>query len=303
MGACKCNVGLGNTGIPGCVPIQSVTSSLIMVPIKANDGTFNRIDLTALPVWSTLVNETDASKRWFPLPAFENVEQPKADSQFEEAASGKMAFLRQGKRSFTGELWEGDSSPQFLGKLEDARCVEFGIFVVDTDGNLIGSDKGDGFLYPIPIDNASWDPKWAPTTDATVQKIMLSFDWNRLFKEKTIAMITSEEANQDFTELEGLLDVLFTNVVGGALQTTLTAKFCYGTAVNKLAFGGATNTADWALENLTTPAAPFAPDSVVELPAGSGNYTLAHALGILAGNDYSVTVTKTGFSGSVETQA
>lgn len=302
MGACKCNLGLGNTGIPGCVPIQAVTSSLIMVPLKANDGTFNRIDLATYPTWSDLVNEANASKRWFPLPPFENVEQPKADSLFEEASSGKMAFLRQGKRSFVGELWEGDSSPQFLGKLEDARCVEFGIFVVDVEGNLVGSDKGDGFLYPIPVDNASWDPKWAPSTDATVQKIMLGFDWNRLFDESTLAMITAEEAGQNFTELEGLIDVLFTNVVGGVLQTTMTAKFCYGTASNKIIYGGADQTADWSILNDTT-GLPVTVDAVAELPVGSGNYQLDHAVGIVAGNDYTVTVTKDGFSGSFSTTA
>ena len=74
MAGCNCNAGLGNTGRPGCVPIQSVTSKLIMVPLNANDGTLNGIDLSApLPTWNSLVNEADASKRWFPLPAFENV--------------------------------------------------------------------------------------------------------------------------------------------------------------------------------------------------------------------------------------
>jgi hypothetical protein len=274
-----------------------------MVQIKATDGSFNRIDLATFPNWNDLVNEADPSKRWFPLPHFENVEQPKADSQFEEAASGKMAFLRQGKRSFAGELWEGDSSPQFLGKLQEARCVEFGIFVVDVDGNLIGSDKGDGFLYPIPVDNASWDPKWAPSTDTTVQKIMIGFDWDRLFDESTLAMITASEAGQNFTELEGLIDVLFTSITGAVATTTMTAKFCYGTAANKLPFTGATNSADWEIENITVPAAPFAPDSVVEAPAGSGIYTLAHAVGIAAGNTYKVTVKKEGFSGSFEATA
>jgi len=300
--ACKCNVGLSNTGIPGCVPIQSVTSSLILVPIKANDGTFNRIDLNNLPTWSDLTNEADASKRWFPLPAFENVEQPKADSQFEEAASGKKAFLRQGKRSFTGELWEGDSSPQFLGKLEEARCVKFGIFVIDVEGNLIGSEKGDGFLYPIAVDNASWDPKWAPSTDATVQKIMLGFDWDRLFDEATLSMITSDEAGINFTELEGLIDVIFTNVVPGVLETSLTAKFCYGTAINKLAYGGADQTIDWAIVNDTQVTA-FNPDAVLESPVGSGNYTLAHATQIAPADAYTINVAKTGFSGTVSTVA
>lgn len=300
--SCKCNVGLGNTGIPGCVPIQSVTSSLIMVQLKANDGSENRIDLSSLPTWSDLINEVDASKRWFPLPSFENVEQPKADSQFEEAASGKMAFLRQGKRSFTGELWEGDSSPQFLGKLEEARCVKFGVYVVDVEGNLIGSNKGDGYLYPIPVDNASWDPKWSPATDSTVQKIMLSFDWDRLFDESTLEQITASEAGQNFTELEGLLDVLFTNIVPGTTSTTFTAKFCYGTAITKLAYGGATAVADWSIYNDTT-SSSVTVDAVTETPANSGNYQLDHAAGIASTNAYTVSTSKDGFIGEFATTA
>ena len=123
---CNCNAGLSNTGKPGCLPIQSVTSGLIMVPLNAADGTANFIDLTAaLPTWSDLINEADASKRWFPLQGFENVELPKADTIFEEANSGRMVFIRQGKRSFAGELW--GETPTFYGKLSNNRCVDFGI--------------------------------------------------------------------------------------------------------------------------------------------------------------------------------
>jgi len=99
------------------------------VPLQDNAGAYNRIDLATLPTWSALINDTDPSQRWYPLPAFENVELPKADTVFEEANSGRMAYLRQGKRSFTGELWAYDSTPQFLGKLSSGRCVEFGVYV------------------------------------------------------------------------------------------------------------------------------------------------------------------------------
>jgi hypothetical protein len=171
-------MGLSNTGRPNCLPLQSVTSKLILVPLQDNAGAYNRIDLTTLPVWDNLINDPDVSQRWYPLPTFENVELPKADTIFEEANSGRMAYLRQGKRSFAGELWAYDSTPQFLGKLSSGRCVEFGIFVVDINGSLIGSKVGN-FLYPIPVDNQSWNPTLMFATDSTIQKIMLAFDWNR----------------------------------------------------------------------------------------------------------------------------
>jgi hypothetical protein len=63
-----------------------------MVPLKTSAGTLNGLDLTApIPVWNDLINQDDASARWFPLPQFENVELPKADSQFEEANKEREA--------------------------------------------------------------------------------------------------------------------------------------------------------------------------------------------------------------------
>jgi hypothetical protein len=295
MAGCNCNAGLGNTGRPGCVPIQSVTSKLIMVPLNANDGTLNGIDLSApLPTWNSLVNEPDASKRWFPLPAFENVELPKAESQFEEANSGRMAFLREGKRSFTGELWGEDSTPTLLGKMKAGRCVNFGVYVVDVTGNLIGSKVG-GYLYPIPVDNQSWNPTFMFATDSTVQKIMLTFDFDRLFDDSTMYMITATEANLDFNTLTGLIDVNLVETSSSATQVVLEATFDYGTALNPILLQGVTSTSDWEIFDVTNQLSLGSPTAVSELPAGT--YTLLKSLTV--GDTYTVSVVKDGFTGSV----
>ncbi len=296
MAGCNCNAGLGNTGRPGCVPIQSVTSKLIMVPLNANDGSLNGIDLSApLPTWNSLVNEPDASKRWFPLPAFENVELPKAESQFEEANSGRMAFLREGKRSFSGELWGEDSTPTLLGKMKAGRCVNFGVYVVDVTGNLIGS-KVNGYLYPIPVDNQSWNPTFMFATDSTVQKIMLTFDFDRLFDDSTMYMITATEANLDFNTLTGLIDVnLAVASQVTTVSVTLDATFDYGTALNPILLQGVTSTSDWEIFDVTNQLSLGSPTGVSESPAGT--YTLLKAF--VSGDDYTVSVVKDGFTGSV----
>jgi hypothetical protein len=296
MAGCNCNAGLGNTGRPGCVPIQSVTSKLIMVPLNANDGTLNGIDLsTSLPNWNNLVNEADASKRWFPLPAFENVELPKAESQFEEANSGRMAFLREGKRSFSGELWGEDSTPTLLGKMKAGRCVNFGVYVVDVTGNLIGS-KVNGYLYPIPVDNQSWNPTFMFATDSTVQKIMLTFDFDRLFDDSTMYMITATEANLDFNTLTGLIDVnLAVASQVTTVSVTLEATFDYGTALNPILLQGVTGLTDWSIYDITNQVAFGNPTGVSESPAGT--YTLLKTF--VSGDDYTVSVVKDGFTGSV----
>jgi len=288
---CNCNAGLSNTGRPNCVPIQSVTTKLIMVPLTANDGIKNYIDLTSpLPTWNDLVNEDDASKRWFPLPVFENVELPKADSQFEEANSGRMVFLRQGKRSFSGELWAEDSSPTLLSKLQNNRCVDFGVYIIDTAGNLVGSKVNDA-LYPIPVDNPSFDPKYMFATDSTTSKIMVAFDFDRLFDEGTMYMITASEAGVDFNDLNGLLDVNFNNNVVTAGQLVSDLALDYGTALNAIKYTGAV-AADFAI-TINGVAGTFT--SVLEGP--DGTYTFAFS-GSTTGDDIVISVDKDGYVGS-----
>ena len=296
---CNCASGLSNTGRPNCVSLQSVTSKLIMVPLVANDGTPNFIDLSApLPTWADLINEADASKRWFPLPNFENVELPKADSQFEEANSGRMVFLRQGKRSFAGELWAEDSTPTLLGKLQNNRCVDFGVYIVDVTGNLVGS-KVNGALYPIAVDNPSFNPTFTFATDSTTQKIMLGFDFDRLFDESTMYMITPTEAGVNFNDLNGLVDVNLINDSISTTDVTFDAVLDYGTALNPIKFTGAVS-ADFALYNNTT-AATVSITVVENLPA-EGNYT-ATFTAQTAGDLLILSVDKAGFDGELNLTA
>lgn len=293
---CNCDMGLSNSGVPTCVPIQSVTSTLIMVPLKSNAGVDNAIDLSvAVPTWSTLVNQSDASQRWFPLPQFENVELPKADSQFEEANSGRKAFLRQGVRSFSGELWADDSSPTLLSKLQNNRCVEFGVYIVDVNGNLVGSKVGDK-LYPIAVDNPSFDPKYMFATDSTISKIMVGFDFYRLFDEGTMYMITPEEAGINFNDLEGLIDVNFADLTQVAnTSVTFNSEFDYGTAYNPIKFKGLVET-DFALYNNTTSTSETIGSANENLPL-EGNYTIGFTF--VSAESYTLSISKDGYDGEV----
>lgn len=302
MAGCNCDMGLGNTGRPNCVPIQSVTSKLILVPLYDVFGNKNRIELNDgfLDYNLEFINASEPSQRWFPLPEFENVEMPKADAQFEESNSGRMVFLRQGKRSFTGELWADDSSPQLLGKLQMNRCVDFGVFIVDVNGNLIGSQaEGDipNYLYPIPVDNPSWNPTLQFATDSTTQKIVVAFDFDRNFDESTLYMLTSAEAGQDILALSGLVDVNFYNFDQPSLtQLDFSAWLTYGTASSKIKFTGA-NISDFQLVDNNT-GSTIALDSISEDLANKGNYELFLDGTMVDGNSYTLKVIKTGFTGS-----
>ena len=223
------------------------------------------------------------------------VELEKAESQFEEANSGRMAFLRQGKRSFAGELWAEDSSPQLLGKLQNNRCIDFGVYIVDVNGNLVGSKVGN-FLYPIPVDNPSFDPRYMFATDSTISKIMVAFDFDRLFDESTMYMVTPTEAGVNFNDLVGLIDVNFLALTQVAnTSVTFDNSLDYGTAYNAILFKGAT-LSDYQLYNNSTATLETGWTITENLPT-EANYTLAFPF--VTGESYTISVVRLGYDGEV----
>jgi hypothetical protein len=266
---CICEIGgLGNLGHPNCVPKFGVISSLIFVPLKANDGTLNRIN-TATVVTSTtftaLTQHIDPSKRWYPTPTFENVNMETAESLKEESASGRVSKLRTGKVSFTGELWDEDSTPQMQGKLEKYPCQDFGFYIVDDLGNLIGSIDG-GYLLPIPAESSSLDVLFNFKKDDTTQKLMVMFDVKRNFRTSTLRMISSSEGLVDFGTLEGLIDanIALSSITATGFVATVTTD--YGTALTAGKVKGQVS-ADFNVYN-DTDSALIVPASIVETADG-----------------------------------
>lgn len=251
---CICEIGgLGNLGHPNCVPKFGVISSLIFVPLKSQDGTLNRIDVST-PITSTtftlLTQHFDPSKRWYPSPTFENVTMETAESLKEESASGRISKLRTGKVSFSGELWDEDSTPQMQGKLEKYPCQDFGFYIVDDLGNLIGSINGN-YLEPIPAESSSLDVTFQFKKDDTTQKLMVMFDVKRNFRTSTLRMISASEGLVDFGTLDGLIDA---NLALSSITTTgfvATVTSDYGTAVTPNKVKGQTSS-DFVVYNDTT---------------------------------------------------
>jgi len=304
MKGCNCSSGLGNTGVANCVPLQSVTSKLVLVPLKKTDGTINFIDMTAPFIkWNAtaytdaqlLCELSDTNTRWFPLPNFENVEMPKEDSLFEEASSGRKVFLRSGKRGFMGELWADDSSPALLKEIQNARCVDFGVFIVDVNGSLVGLRSEDGTkLYPIKVDNASWDAQMVFATDTTTQKIKVSFDFDRNIDEGLLYMITEDEnTGTSFLSLEGLQSVnpsIATLTAGTSITVQVAGNF--GTAYSPQLITGLLLADFTATKN----SAPLTISAVTETIPGT--YTLT-VPALVSTNVVEVTILGNGYSGSV----
>jgi hypothetical protein len=131
-------------------------------------------------------------------------------------------------------------------------------------------------------------------TDTTVQKLMVSFDFYRLFDEGTLWLITSDEV-MDFNLLEGLLDVEMEKVSATQTDLVLDATLMYGTALNPIKVSGLV-LADFTLSDAST----GANISLLSVTAVANRYTLTFA-SQTAGLPVEVKVQKTGYVGELLT--
>lgn len=243
MKACECNESLGNTGVPGCQPINKVVKKLILVPTYANDGTINKLDitdnasLTAAAV-EALINEVDPSKRWYPTEQLENVVTERGETTYETAPSGRKAFVKQGTRNFKGEFW--NMSSEYKEQLDRARCVNFSAWLIDLDGNLRGMVKeGDTeFMYPIKIDNNSFNVDLMFGTDDAIEKLVINFDWAQDENDASLRTINNSDFEADLLEIEGLKDVTITYGALSDTSITFTLKTKYGSVLDPVKVQG-----------------------------------------------------------------
>lgn len=274
--ACKCDVGLGNTGLPGCAPIFNVPKKFILTQTLDSSGAKNFIDLSTTldDAWLTTQLNAASDVRLYPLPSFENVVSERGESVFEEAPSGRRSFVKEGVRTLTGEIWGREALPQIAGKIKNSRCVDISAYLVDGNGNIIGTgDATDpNKLYPIKLDAQSIDAILMFATDSTAQKVNVSVSWDDTVKDEELYMA---QDTTDFTfnalEADGLLDI---HVAYSSITTTgFVADLFNEYSLKKALVDTGLLIGDFSLYNNST-ASSIVITSVTESPDGTYTFVI-----------------------------
>jgi hypothetical protein len=83
-------------------------------------------------------------------------------------------------------------------------------------------------MYPISVDNNSFDPRLVDATDAVVQKILVAFNFSDSMRDEYLAMITEDDYTFDLINANGLLDVSSANSAITTTSFTVTLSTAYG---------------------------------------------------------------------------
>ena len=271
---CSCETVMGNTGLPSCYKALTLASGIFMTPTYANDGTKNVIT-TSVAVNDAFItakiNNADQSKRWFPLQKLNAVASERAEPTFDTRSDGGQAFVKQGIRNFSFEVWEGGA--RFKKQLDKGRCREFSFFIIN-DGRVIGLDLTDEQLElaPIRIAKDSLVVNYLFATDTTVEKVGVSFQFDQRENDGNLSYVEVAD-DADLTGYRGLFDI-YSTIVSNTL-TTITIKLFnkYGAANNKSGLTGLI-AGDFALMDITSSPTAITVSSCDESSVVEGQYVL-----------------------------
>lgn len=279
VAGCNCTGREGNSGFPSTLKPFGRTVGYIKVPLTANDGTRNGLDLAAGNMGTQLfelINNADPSKRGYPYLNLQNVTINEADPTYQTSSSSERFLLRRSIKTITAEVW--NVTEQYYDKVNSA-CNEFGLLQLDECGNVKGQKEGT-MLYPRPVNEASFFSKFIDATDEAGTKVMFEMDYRLGTNDGDQWMIKAEEIEADgysANDLKGMIDVYFT--IGAITATTVvvTAYTGYGSATEPIPYEGGSET-DFSLYNETTDL-PIAlgGGSVVESGVTAGEYTITFA--------------------------
>ena len=278
--SCDCNVTLSNTGTPGCMPIQDVAKRLILVPLVDASNVKNRIEIASIPTNAEIIdllNEADDKKRFYPLPEMENVTNERGEPITEDFPSGKNVKIRNGVKTFSGQMLS--LSGDYAKQIEAFGCSSMGAYIVDAQGNLIGDGSDADYLAPLSLDQETWDVRTIDTTDTTIAKIQLGFQWSISVKDSDVRMLLSTDfaTDVDWLSYNGLLDLTGTVATSPAVTATgfdMKITNGFGSLKNP---GTATGLvlASFALNQLTPTTGVISIVSVTESSVTPGLYSFA----------------------------
>ena len=289
---CDCDdAGLQNTGLPSCITKFGVTKKLIMVPLYDDTGVKNYIDLTATIDAAYIngkLNETDKSQRWYPIGGdIKNIAKTKSESTKQTYEDGSVYPIQEGVYSFTGIF--PNANQVFAGILKASRCSQFGIYEIDNSGSLRGYTNNEvDVLYPIPVNNNTWEPIWNDVSDTVLENTTLNFQYDSNFVPEYLQVLsTSDITGINLLNVVGLIDVLSTNVSCSTTVLVVKLRTKFNTPVKGLV------DTDFAIYNVTDSASKAISTSV-ESP--NGTYTITFSgTGNAAGEVIRLTPTKAAF--------
>lgn len=285
----KCKITLTATGYE-CTPILEVAYKLIAQPTYDSTGARNGIPITATlnqAYFQALIDETDASKKWYVIPPMKNIEDVRGDNKVFDFDDQSMEFLFEGARKFMAMVAGGNSganSPQMKGLIEQMRGGEFSFFIVTVKNQLVSNISDDGTkLEGIEFDSQSLSAQFVKKTNATPQHLKLSFNWSATMQDASLRLVDCDQiGGANLTALRSPIAMCYELVDQSATTLKIKISSIFGSVLDPNTADGLVVTDFISSDTLATSKIYNATDDlnvtitgVVESPDGTYELTFA----------------------------
>lgn len=185
---CLCGGSPQNFGEPSCLQILGAPDTLVIAQRKKRDGTDNFLDISVElteAITDNFFYAEDDANRYIIIPNIKNYIPEQADPVTDEAANGDIDNVRDGVASMTFEF-RGNDIYKSVAKWKATNCLDLMVFLIDTDGNLLGKcepgDKFGGLRIAKNSQIVLAQPKSFEATNKYTVKFNLDLDsgWDKL---------------------------------------------------------------------------------------------------------------------------
>ena len=299
VAVCNCGASANNTGV-GCVYLKQVEKIQWLTSLYDSTGTPNFIDLTTAiddTVIKAMINNVDPLARAYPLPESKNIDDVRDKTVTEDMKDGTKYFVRLGIRNYTTVFPPESASPVLDASLQGFRCYKkLGKYTITADGWIWGVISADGTkLYPAPIDPGSIAVTPIYTTDTTVQKLQLEYNYHPSFDDRLVRGIPQPQLGGNINPLDyvGLKTAYIQFVSCTTTQLVVNLLDAFGETLDPEMISGIL-IGGFALQNLTTNLAVTIA-SLDESPDGTYTFTFTAQT---SGNLLQLTPTLSGYDWS-----
>lgn len=267
--SCSCSVGLGNLGLPNCVPMNEIPVGFLFQKTYNSAGVRNSLlgsSISTADYLNDLVNDSDESVRLFPMQDIAEGVSERADSVFYTDSLGVNHFIKEGERTYIGEKVTG-ATPLLVKKAQTFQCNQMSVYVLGHKGGIFGDSTAEGVLNGFEIVRGSLDVRFVMMSASKSAHLPIMFTLADTIEDGNIKKFESEDVTDNAKQLGGLLDVNAVITNESTTTATATIKMEYGTAKSLTLVEGLV-VADFVLAELTPTPATITITSVTETSAG-----------------------------------
>jgi len=272
MDSCNCLTGLANMGYDCAVNFDRVYK-MIFVQNYGSDGTRNTINPSVALNQAFLdakINAVNPADRWYITPELKDVVPTTADTTFKEFNDGSKERVRSGIISWAAIF--NNKNHTFACKLAHNNCIDFGVYLIDIQGNVLGLVLGDK-LAPIPIQ--AFDPKYMFQSTEQLSHVALGFDFAPIVNVCSLDMIEVDNIEADLLGAKGLLDVYAKVLISTVGNIEVKFQLSYGSFGKKIGVAGVEVADIVSLKNVTQNTT-LTVVSVTEDTVNKGTYTIVY---------------------------